>query len=282
MAATQRRLIAMNISLSTARRRYSRAGRMQAAGRGPVPSEQLIAEEDICQEPASKNEPEAAASPYSSAAASKEPIRPVDQLVLDLLRQHNSLSVADLTDKLEVTATAIRQRLDRLESAGLIEKQKRSGGRGRPTFGYALSEAGWRRVGVDYHQLALAMWESLEALGDAPVRQELLDAIAQRLGESYARKLPAGTLGQRLAAMQDVLGEQKVPTRLDEQQLMLEVQACPFPDLTGESHSICQLEQQALSIAFGLPIVRSCCRNDGSGYCQYHVRPEAESTPSKV
>ena len=48
------------------------------------------------------------------------PIRPVDQLVLDLLRRQAGLSVTDLMERLEVTATAIRQRLDRLEESGLI------------------------------------------------------------------------------------------------------------------------------------------------------------------
>ena len=51
------------------------------------------------------------------------PTRPVDQLVLDLLRRHEGLTVVDLTEKLEVTATAVRQRLDRLENAGYVEKR---------------------------------------------------------------------------------------------------------------------------------------------------------------
>ena len=46
---------------------------------------------------------------------SEAPVRPVDQLVLDLLRRKEGLSVTDLMERLEVTATAIRQRLDRLE-----------------------------------------------------------------------------------------------------------------------------------------------------------------------
>jgi len=46
---------------------------------------------------------------------SESPVRPVDQLVLDLLRRKEGLSVTDLMERLEVTATAIRQRLDRLE-----------------------------------------------------------------------------------------------------------------------------------------------------------------------
>ena len=56
------------------------------------------------------------------------PTRPVDQLVLDLLRREEGLSVTDLMERLEVTATAIRQRLDRLEESGLIERRKKVSG----------------------------------------------------------------------------------------------------------------------------------------------------------
>lgn len=70
------------------------------------------------------------------------PTRPVDQLVLDLLRRQEGLTVVDLTEKLEVTATAVRQRLDRLENAGYVERRKNSIGRGRPTFSYFLTDLG--------------------------------------------------------------------------------------------------------------------------------------------
>ena len=46
-------------------------------------------------------------------------IRPIDQAVLNLLRRHGSLTIQDLIEQLSVTATAVRQRLDRLESAFL-------------------------------------------------------------------------------------------------------------------------------------------------------------------
>ena len=89
---------------------------------------------------------------------SESPVRPVDQLVLDLLRRKEGLSVTDLMERLEVTATAIRQRLDRLEECGFIERRKQSVGRGRPSFSYFLTCLGWRQAGVTYSDLAIAMW----------------------------------------------------------------------------------------------------------------------------
>ena len=61
-------------------------------------------------------------------------IRPIDQAVLNLLRRHGSLTIQDLIEQLSVTATAVRQRLDRLEQLRLIVKEKQGVGRGRPSF----------------------------------------------------------------------------------------------------------------------------------------------------
>ena len=41
-------------------------------------------------------------------------LRPVDQIVLEILRREPGLTVPDLMARLEVTATAVRHRVDRL------------------------------------------------------------------------------------------------------------------------------------------------------------------------
>src|SRR6476661_1758074 len=83
-------------------------------------------------------------------------VRPIDQAVLDLLRSHQGMTVQDLIDRLEVTATAVRQRLDRLVQVELIERRKVVAGRGRPQFRYFLTALGMRYASASYASLALA------------------------------------------------------------------------------------------------------------------------------
>lgn len=212
------------------------------------------------------------AAAVDSTAVGDTAIRPVDQLVLDLLRKEPGLTVTDLVDRLEVTATAVRLRTDRLEQMGLIRRGKRSTSRGRPVFEYSLTDAGWRHVGVNYRELAVAMWAAIHAMPDEATRRAIVAAVARQMGESYAQRLPAGSTPQRLEAMVGLLREQKIPARLDRESLTLEVQACPFPDLTDDDqHGICELEREALSVAVGLPLQLSCCRSDGGHCCQYRV-----------
>jgi predicted ArsR family transcriptional regulator len=88
-----------------------------------------------------------------------------------------------LIESLGVTATAVRQRLERVLAAGLIERQKMVSGRGRPSFEYRLTDKGRWCVGADPADLARAMWFEILDLGDDALRGRILSGIARRLGE---------------------------------------------------------------------------------------------------
>ncbi len=202
-----------------------------------------------------------------------EPIRPVDQLVLDLLRREQGLSIQELMDRLEVTATAIRQRIERLEASGLIEKKKRSIGRGRPQFNYFLTDMGWRQAGVTYSELAISLWGAIGELEDAELKKQIVERVAQRMGDSYRTLLPDASIGERMRTLAGVLSTRKVPASYscDKELPILEVHACPYPGLVDSDgdRSVCQLEQEALSQALGHEVQLSKCRLDGHGCCQF-------------
>ena len=68
--------------------------------------------------------------------------RSTDAAVVELLRVEQALGIADLSTALGVTATAVRQRLDRLMKAGLVERSTIARPRGRPAHAYRLTPAG--------------------------------------------------------------------------------------------------------------------------------------------
>ena len=87
-----------------------------------------------------------------------------DQQLVELLRKEGAVSVSRLTEHLGVTATAVRQRLQRLMGEGLIERfaERRTteqAGRGRPSHQYRLTEKGLRFAGDNYGDLAEALWK---------------------------------------------------------------------------------------------------------------------------
>jgi predicted ArsR family transcriptional regulator len=196
----------------------------------------------------------------------------VDQLVLDLLRRQEGLGIGDFVERLEVTATAVRARLDRLEESGYIERRKLSVGRGRPLFQYYLTSLGWRSVGVTYVDLAGALWKEIEELPDSELRNRLLRSVSHRMGEAYRQMMTKKSLPDRMEQVADLLRERKIPCRTDRTSELpvLTVQACPFPDLAAvDRRSACELEKEVLSQAIGSPLELSCCRLDGHGQCQF-------------
>src|SRR4029079_12402800 len=94
-----------------------------------------------------------------------------DVSLLDLLRKHGPLSVAQLQAEMQVTATAVRQRLVRLLARGDIERHTERLTRGRPAHRYGLTEKGRRRSGANFSDLAMALWQEVREIKDPQVRR---------------------------------------------------------------------------------------------------------------
>ena len=73
-----------------------------------------------------------------------------DEVLLNYLRRNGAARISDLVAETGVTATAVRQRIQRLMDEGLIERQAEKIGRGRPNHRYALTEKGERQAGQQF------------------------------------------------------------------------------------------------------------------------------------
>lgn len=228
----------------------------------------------------------------SIGGESSEAIRPVDHSVLEILLERqvdaDGMSIADLSKRLEVTATAVRQRLDRLAEAGLIEREKVGQGRGRPQFRYHLTKMGRRVGGASYVDLANALWQEILELPNPQQRGRILRRVAARMGKELLDGQPDfaqdATLDEKLQATAIALTNRKIMARVDDSGALpvLDVQACPYPELAEESsgRQLCEMEQEMLSEAIGQSIQLDCCRLDGHGSCQFRpVATEANETP---
>ncbi|NOX55177.1 MAG: MarR family transcriptional regulator, partial [Planctomycetes bacterium] len=76
-----------------------------------------------------------------------------DRQLLQQLHRLGSATVSQLCAELGVTATAVRQRLLRLQSAELVTREAVRSGRGRPRYVYRLTDAGLRSLGDNYSDL---------------------------------------------------------------------------------------------------------------------------------
>ncbi len=227
-----------------------------------------------------------------------EPLRLIDRQLLRVFRGGRSLGISELIDALGVTATAIRQRLQRLLEAGLIQRRKVIAGRGRPAFDYCLTVQGQRQSGADPTDLTEAMWQEILALADTDLRKGILSGVAKRLGRSYADRITASaadadadlSLGEKMRLLSGALAGQQVDTRSGASRggtanlPLLNICVCPYPVLrdAAQDRSMCQLETEIFSEALGAPVELSSCVLDGDASCHFVPAVNAERIPVPI
>jgi predicted ArsR family transcriptional regulator len=197
-----------------------------------------------------------------------------DRTVLDYLRRRGEATIGDLIELLGVTATAVRQRLNRLMSQGLIARHTTTvAGRGRPSHRYSLTAAGVRSAGTNYDQLAQVLWDEVRAINDPAIRQGLIRRVSQRLAEVYRQRVAGESLDARMAALSTAFAEQDVPFMLetDGGLPVLTALACPYPDLAERDRGVCAMERMMISEALGESMRLSACRLDGATCCTFQA-----------
>ena len=206
-------------------------------------------------------------------------IVPSDIAILDLLRQRDSLSVADLAAALEVTATAVRQRLTRLMAQGYLDREACRAGRGRPSHRYLLTASGRRKTGANFADLAIALWQEIRTIQDIEVRRGLMQRIAKRLVDKYSDQIEGESIDERMESIADLFGERKVPFMVEKGEGLpiLTALACPYPELAEQDRSICSMEKMLFAELLGEDLVLNKCRLDGETCCTFELRREGTS-----
>jgi len=197
-----------------------------------------------------------------------------DREILEYLHQSEGLDVQSLCDRLGVTRTAVRQRISRLEAAGLIVSELQGQSRGRPRNVYRVTAEGLHALGENYRQLAVVLWEAITGFEDEAVRMRLLGRVRDVLAERFRRQLGnCENLDDRLDLLASEMKSSGFNVESDHQGglRILRETSCPFPMLAEVDDAICQVERQVLEQVLGAPVeVRSRCR-DGHGCCEFQV-----------
>ena len=205
-----------------------------------------------------------------------------DVAILDLLRKRESLSVSELADCLQVTATAIRQRLNRLMAQGFVDRKVTKAARGRPSHRYQLTQQGRRKTGSNFADLALALWQEIRSIDDAEVRRGLLQRISRRLAELYADRIRGNTVEERMETIVELFAERQIPLTVDKDGSLpvLTALACPYPELAEQDRGICAMEKSLFSEILGEDVRLTRCRLDGDTCCTFETKGTAEAVPA--
>jgi predicted ArsR family transcriptional regulator len=201
-----------------------------------------------------------------------------DRALLDLIRRSGPLTVAEMAANLGVTGTAIRNRLTRLLGAGLVERRPERGGRGRPRHAYQASVEAQRRLGQNYADLAVVLWEELmSTVADRKLRRLLFTRVTDRLAEIYRGQVSGQEWEGRLVQLTHLLHDRGIEaevTRDDGGAIpVLRQHSCPYYELAEADRAICALERKMFEKVLGRGLRLSQCRLDGDRSCDFQAKP---------
>ena len=197
-----------------------------------------------------------------------------DSDLLDLLRIAGPLRVTEMAHAMEVTPTAVRQRLTRLLAKGIIQREPIRVGRGRPRHNYSLTDKGLRMTGSNFTDLAMTLWRELSAVPDADMRRDILRRIAKALAAGYLDQIHGDTPAERMRSLCELLARRRIPAAVEESSgaAMLTTHACPYPHLAEEDKGVCTMEKMLFSELLGHEVQLVSCRLAGEAECRFQVQ----------
>lgn len=196
-----------------------------------------------------------------------------DSGLLDFLRITGPMGVAELADAMEVTPTAVRQRLTRLMNQNSIQRETIRKGRGRPKHRYYLTEKGMGLTGSNFTDLAFTLWQEIREKSDPEVRRETLRRIARALATGYASQIEGNTPEERMRSLAELLKQRRIPVSVANhpEGPVLTEHACPYPKLAEQDEEVCNMERMMFSELLGQPVELTQCRLQGGAECRFQA-----------
>jgi predicted ArsR family transcriptional regulator len=192
---------------------------------------------------------------------------------LEQLHRLGGGTVHEIGEAIGVTATAVRQRLVRLQGNGLVSRELERAGRGRPHHKYRVTEKGLRQLGDNYGDLAMILWREIQNLPESEVRDQLKARIRDALAARFGQAASAGLLSERLAQLRLAMSERGYDVELDTREGLpiLRENNCPYLELAANDRGICELEQEVFEQVLGAPVRLAHCCQDSHHCCEFEV-----------
>jgi predicted ArsR family transcriptional regulator len=207
-----------------------------------------------------------------------------DRSLLDLIRRHGPMTIAEMVERLGVTPTAVRNRLTRLVGSGMVERRSEQGGRGRPRHTYQASVVAQKRLGQNYADLAVVLWdEMMRAVEDRKLRRLLFSRITERLADVYRSQLTGQEWEGRLVQLGTILHDRGIETEVTRgdgtMMPVLKQHSCPYYELAEVDRAVCAMERKMFEKVLGRGLRLSQCRLDGHRSCDFEAKPLLPGPP---
>ncbi len=194
--------------------------------------------------------------------------------VLEVLLRRGALTVKELQEELNLSSTAVRLHLNRLEAEGLIAAEEQRRGVGRPVKVYHLTEKARSAMGSHSETLALTLLEEMLRLEGPEKVRLLLRRVFDRLAGGFSQEVSSSNLYRRVQELAQALEQRGIVAdviQVGEDTIFIREYTCPYYDLAQDYRTICEMEESLMSQVLGLPVTLESCMMDGEHGCMFAI-----------
>lgn len=202
--------------------------------------------------------------------------------IVRLLVESGSITAADVSAKLGISAAGVRRHLDALVEDGDAEARAAAAwqhvGRGRPAKRYRLTAAGRGKLEHAYDGLASAAIRQLREIGG----EDAVRAFARRRADAILAGVPAAesddddvvaATAEQVAGALTRAGYATTTTRVGGPIRGIQIcqHHCPVSHVAEEFPELCEAEQEAIAEVLGTHVQRLASIANGDCACTTHV-----------
>lgn len=202
------------------------------------------------------------------------PLSPVQRRVLMVLKRRGEATADDLAETLEISASAVRQHLSALRSAGYIAARQQRGQPGRPADRFHTTELTEAMFVNDSSNLPIELLSHMEE-EDPELVTRVFERRRQRRVAETANKLAGKSLGQKVAVLTaelDAEGYLADFDKIDSTHYRLNLHSCPMWTVATRYGQACATELDFLrELLPEATIERITHKTAGAHVCAYDV-----------
>lgn len=208
-------------------------------------------------------------------------MRETRRRVIEMLRKHGTLTVAEIARDLGLTRTAAVNQLSSLLSEGMAQRVGVRPSSRRPSALYKLTKDADLLFPHEYDTLAIGIIDELKR-ADGRKFQGVVDRLGRRWASKGAATLNNAKGTTRVETTMATLSNRGLMPSLERsgRGYLLRQHHCPLQRVGAVHPEVCVIIERWIGALFGKPIRRLGCMSLGSPHCAYAIgRVQASRLP---
>jgi predicted ArsR family transcriptional regulator len=213
---------------------------------------------------------------------SERPVHAVRKHILEILKEREGATVAELADALEMAAVSVRHHLDILQGDNLIRvaRVERKGSVGRPQQIYVLTEEAVEYFPNNFAVLAGNLVRQIKQT----LPPEQVECVFRNLARDLAGQFERGAAGDerieaQLERIAEFLNSQGYLASWEENadgEYFLHKHNCPYAGVSAEHRELCTMDQVLIETLTARPCERVQHMVADGHSCTYRIGQEME------